>query len=55
MYNGVAFKQGERWDDGCDLQCVCEDETEGYYRCNQRFVCLLTVCLFTLNILKSLV
>ena len=37
-YNGVAFKQGQRWDDGCDLQCVCEDETTGYYRCNQRLV-----------------
>jgi len=37
-YNGVLFRQGERWDDGCDLQCVCENETSGYYRCNQRFV-----------------
>ena len=41
-YNGVAFKQGQRWDDGCDLQCVCEDETTGYYRCNQRLVLVPT-------------
>ncbi|XP_060570089.1 uncharacterized protein LOC132728460 isoform X2 [Ruditapes philippinarum] len=35
-YNGVLFKQGDRWDDGCDLKCVCENEMTGYYRCNQR-------------------
>ncbi|CAC5385625.1 unnamed protein product [Mytilus coruscus] len=25
MYNGVPFKQGQTWDDGCDLKCVCEN------------------------------
>ncbi|XP_060567789.1 mucin-2-like isoform X2 [Ruditapes philippinarum] len=36
MYNGVRFSVGEHWNDGCDLQCVCEDEMTGFYRCNDR-------------------
>ncbi|KAK7505814.1 hypothetical protein BaRGS_00003085, partial [Batillaria attramentaria] len=36
VYNGVNFKQGQTWDDGCDLKCVCENSATGYYRCNQR-------------------
>ncbi|XP_076470008.1 uncharacterized protein LOC143300296 [Babylonia areolata] len=36
VYNGVPFAQGATWDDGCDLKCVCENATTGYYRCNQR-------------------
>ncbi|XP_052233684.1 uncharacterized protein LOC127846468 isoform X4 [Dreissena polymorpha] len=36
MYNGVLFKKGEQWNDGCDLQCVCEDEMTGVYRCRDR-------------------
>ena len=56
-YNGVTFRQGQRWDDGCDLQCVCENEDTGYYRCNQRYgvynywnfyYCILQMC--TVNI-----
>ena len=37
-YNGVLFKEGEQWNDGCDLQCICEDEMSGVYRCNDRYV-----------------
>ena len=36
MYNGVRFNMGDHWNDGCDLQCVCEDEMTGFYRCNDR-------------------
>ncbi|XP_052816208.1 uncharacterized protein LOC128242861 isoform X2 [Mya arenaria] len=36
MYNGVLFKQGETWNDGCDLQCVCEDQMTNVYRCRDR-------------------
>jgi len=37
LYNGVAFKQGQTWDDGCDLKCVCENGMTGFYRCSDRF------------------
>ena len=37
-YNGVAFRQGATWNDGCDLVCVCEDGMTGFYRCNDRLV-----------------
>ncbi|KAK3591361.1 hypothetical protein CHS0354_040323 [Potamilus streckersoni] len=36
IYNGAQYSKGQRWDDGCDLHCVCEDDMTGYYRCNQR-------------------
>lgn len=37
MYNGVPFKQGQTWDDGCDLKCVCENGKTGFYRCSDRY------------------
>ena len=33
MYKGVVYSQSERWEDGCDYECVCEDAREGQYRC----------------------
>lgn len=36
MYKGVSFKQGESWKDGCDLVCICENGTTGFYRCDDR-------------------
>ncbi|KAK3581064.1 hypothetical protein CHS0354_033850 [Potamilus streckersoni] len=36
VYNGVTFKQGASWNDGCDLVCSCEDASTGFYRCNDR-------------------
>lgn len=33
MYNGTTFSQGDKWLDGCDTECVCEDAIYGYYRC----------------------
>ena len=38
VYNGVAYSQGQRWDDGCDLECVCENAIYGFYRCNKKYV-----------------
>lgn len=48
-YNGVLFKQGDRWDDGCDLQCICEDDMTGYYRCSQRYASILFILLYLLQ------
>ncbi|XP_076111945.1 uncharacterized protein LOC143080130 isoform X2 [Mytilus galloprovincialis] len=36
VYNGVQFKQGQTWNDGCDLRCICEDSMTGFYRCDDR-------------------
>ena len=38
LYNGVPYKTGETWEDGCDLKCVCEDGAANIYRCDQRLV-----------------
>lgn len=37
VYNGVAYRQGQQWYDGCDLVCRCEDAMKGFYRCQQRY------------------
>ncbi|XP_076111939.1 uncharacterized protein LOC143080127 isoform X2 [Mytilus galloprovincialis] len=36
VYNGVQFKQGQTWNDGCDLRCICENSKTGFYRCDDR-------------------
>ena len=38
QYKGVAHNQGERWDDGCSLECECLDEHTGRYRCQSKYV-----------------
>ena len=38
VYKGVGYMQGQRWDDGCDLECVCENAIYGFYRCNKKLV-----------------
>ncbi|XP_052786256.1 cell death abnormality protein 1-like, partial [Mya arenaria] len=36
IYNGVAYYQGQRWDDGCELECVCDNAAYGFYRCQKK-------------------
>ncbi|GFO23767.1 collagen alpha-4(vi) chain, partial [Plakobranchus ocellatus] len=36
VYGGSFFRQGESWNDGCDLSCVCDDAAKGFYTCRQR-------------------
>ena len=36
VYKGVAYKQGQQWDDGCEKTCVCENAAFGYYRCDNK-------------------
>lgn len=38
VYNGIAYSQGQKWDDGCDLECICEDASYGFYRCDKKYV-----------------
>lgn len=37
VYKGVPYTQGQKWFDGCDFSCVCEDGSTGVYRCNNRY------------------
>ncbi|PVD21493.1 hypothetical protein C0Q70_19667 [Pomacea canaliculata] len=39
VYKGALYQQGQRWTDGCDYSCVCEDGTSGRYRCTPK--CLI--------------
>lgn len=36
--SGKAYTQGQKWDDGCDRLCVCDDGKTGHYSCKQRSV-----------------
>ena len=36
VYHGIAYKQGQQWDDGCEKTCVCENAAFGYYRCDNK-------------------
>ncbi|XP_041376878.1 uncharacterized protein LOC121389349 [Gigantopelta aegis] len=36
IYNGNEYHQGQRWQDGCNYNCVCENEVTGSYRCEER-------------------
>ena len=36
MYKGTQYGQGQRWQDGCDYNCVCEDGKTGKYKCTER-------------------
>lgn len=38
MYKGRQYVQNEKWVDGCDYECVCEDSSTGFYRCYNRWV-----------------
>ena len=38
MYKGVVYKQGAKWDDGCDYSCECEDALQRRYKCTSKYV-----------------
>ncbi|KAJ8302983.1 hypothetical protein KUTeg_019379 [Tegillarca granosa] len=33
VYKGKSYSQGQRWRDGCDYNCICEDGMTGKYKC----------------------
>lgn len=37
VYQGKAYSQGQRWDDGCQFQCECIDQQAGRYKCTERY------------------
>ena len=36
VMKGVQYTKGQKWDDGCDKTCVCDDDTTGHYTCLDR-------------------
>ena len=38
MYNGIQYKTGQQWQDGCKYNCICEDGHTGFYSCKERSV-----------------
>lgn len=39
VYDGRMYKQGQKWQDGCDYDCICTDGMTGKYECTERCVC----------------
>jgi hypothetical protein len=36
IYKQKIYQQGQKWNDGCNFICTCEDASRGLYRCNDR-------------------
>ena len=36
VYKGKNYATGQRWQDGCDYDCVCEDGMTGVYKCTEK-------------------
>ena len=36
VYKKKVYKQGDKWNDGCDYQCECIDQLRGKFRCTDR-------------------
>ena len=36
VYQGVPYRQGQTWNDGCDKVCRCEDGMTGRINCDDR-------------------
>ena len=35
VYHGKIYRQGQKWKDGCLVECECFDEATGRYRCTE--------------------
>ena len=36
VYHGKVYKQGQKWQDGCDYDCECINSMEGKYKCVEK-------------------
>jgi hypothetical protein len=53
VYKGTMYTQGQKWQDGCQFECVCDDAMSGHYHCTDRWHnSSLTsfICLFKLSL-----
>jgi hypothetical protein len=37
-YQGQRHNVGEKWDVGCQYNCVCDDGVKGHYTCVEKYV-----------------
>ena len=53
--NGVQYTQGQKWNDGCDKMCVCDDGITGHYTCSDRYDlhCILRLPLFDASLFEN--
>ncbi|XP_069113535.1 uncharacterized protein [Argopecten irradians] len=42
-YKGQIYEQGEKWSEGCELTCSCENAFTGFFTCNKRTPCSETL------------
>lgn len=38
VYKGKQYNQDQKWQDGCDFDCVCQDSKKGLYKCTEKYV-----------------
>lgn len=38
IYKGKQYAEGQRWQDGCNYNCVCKDGMTGVYDCTEMWV-----------------
>lgn len=38
VYKGVAYTQGQTWQDGCSTTCRCDDADNNIYNCFDRYI-----------------
>jgi hypothetical protein len=38
IYNGIAYRQGQSWQDGCSKTCRCEDAAARQVTCTDRYL-----------------
>lgn len=36
VYKQRVYQQGQKWNDGCNFICTCEDASRGLYKCDDR-------------------
>ena len=37
-YQGQRHNVGEKWDVGCQYNCICDDGVKGHYTCVEKYV-----------------
>ena len=37
VYNGVPYRQGQEWTEGCKQKCRCDDASNDVYNCFDRY------------------
>lgn len=36
IYKGKVYNKGDKWDDGCDFSCECQEGQSGLYQCKAK-------------------